>query len=423
MSRINNLRIIIAREWKQRVKRKSFIITTLIMPIVMVGLMVLPVLITALAAPDNQQYALIDQSGRISETLDNTPLITYVRYDGDTDYTTLANDEQFEGVLVIGPDIIQNPDDVRLYTRESASSSAVTQITAQLKNSIEAERLKSYDIENLGAILNQIEADVNVSTVRFDAAQEKETSLMMSALVGIAFSFLLYMLIMLYGNMVMTSIIEEKTNRVLELVVSSVRPFELMVGKIVGIGLVALTQVAIWVALIGAFVAWALPAVIAHFAGAQGAEAMDSLFQLGQPSYIITLMLYMMVFLIGGYLFYAAIYAVVGSSVDNIQDAGQLASVAVVPIILSFILAPTVVAEPNSTVALWASFIPITSPIVMMARLPFAIPVWQTLISMGILYISVIIMIWLAAKIYRVGIFMYGKKPSFKELVRWARYK
>ena len=234
----------------------------------------------------------------------------------------------------------------------------------------------------------------------------------------------LYMFILIYGQMVMTSIIEEKNNRVLELVVSSVKPMQLMMGKILGVGLVAITQILIWGAILVAASLWLMPALTATLAAESSDPGMlQALYQLGDPVFMATLMLMLTIFLIGGYLFYSSIFAAIGSAVDNIQDASQLTSLAVVPIIFALMVAMAVVADPNSSLAVWTSIIPFTSPMVMMARIPFGVPLWQEIVSVAVLFLSFFGMIWITAKIYRVGIFMYGKKPSIAELIRWTRYK
>jgi ABC-2 type transport system permease protein len=225
--------------------------------------------------------------------------------------------------------------------------------------------------------------------------------------------------------MVMTSIIEEKGNRVLEIVVSSVKPTHLMLGKILGIGAVAVTQIVIWALLVFAFMQFGMPALsdTMSSAAADDADLATIMALISNTGFIMSMFGYMILFLIGGYLFYSAIYAAIGSAVDNIQDASQLQSVALAPIFLSLILSTAVVADPNSTLATWLSIIPFTSPMVMMTRLPFGVNAWETIASLVVLYASTLAIVWLSAKIYRVGIFMYGKKPSYKELIRWARYK
>jgi ABC-2 type transport system permease protein len=248
---------------------------------------------------------------------------------------------------------------------------------------------------------------------------------MVSYMLGMLMMFMLYMFIILYGQMVMTSIIEEKGNRVLEIVVSSVKPTHLMLGKILGIGAVAVTQIVIWALLVFAFMQFGMPALsdTMSSAAADDADLATIMALISNTGFIMSMFGYMILFLIGGYLFYSAIYAAIGSAVDNIQDASQLQSVAIAPIILSLILSTAVVADPNSTLATWLSIIPFTSPMVMMTRLPFGVNAWETIASLVVLYASTLAIVWLSAKIYRVGIFMYGKKPSYKELIRWARYK
>jgi ABC-2 type transport system permease protein len=239
--------------------------------------------------------------------------------------------------------------------------------------------------------------------------------------------------------MVMTSIIEEKNNRVLEIVVSSIKPAQLMMGKIIGIGLVAVTQVLIWAALIsvisGSILPALLPAEVMNEVTAfnngtidintatNDAELLHALSVIGNVGYILSIFGYLILFLIGGFLFYSSIYAAIGSAVDNIQDAGQFQSIVVFPIIIGLILSMTVVNDPNSTLATIMSMTPFTTPMVMMARIPFGIATWEIIVSLVLLYISFLFMVWVAAKIYRVGIFMYGKKPSIKDLIRWINYK
>lgn len=413
------LSIIVSREYLERVKRKSFIITTILMPLFMLGLMVVPALIAMVSSPDEQRIAVIDNSGLLAARLQNSSEVSFTAVDMDLD--AAKADEQYYGVLEIGSDVVDNPSDVRLYTHGPASMMVEQFISGQLESGIESIRFGRYNIDNLEQILNSVQAKVALSTMRIDKADE-ETSSGLSYGMGLAMAFILYMIILMYGQMVMTSIIEEKNNRVLEIVVSSVKPSVLMAGKIVGVGLVALTQILIWAAIVLSFTVWAMPAIIGSLAGVDSDFA-GVLSQLGDAGYVAMLFVYMILFLVGGYLFYSSIYAAIGSAVDNIQDASQLQMVAVLPIIIGFVLAPSVINNPSSGAAFWGSMVPFTSPMVMMARIPFGIPLWEILVSLVLLYASSVALIWLAAKIYRVGIFMYGKKPTFSELLRWARYK
>ncbi|MDE7143866.1 MAG: ABC transporter permease, partial [Muribaculaceae bacterium] len=274
--------------------------------------------------------------------------------------------------------------------------------------------------------------------IRTDRGDDGESqSAAISSAIGTVLNFLLYMFLLMYGSLVMNSIIEEKNNRVLEIVVSSIKPTQLLMGKIVGVGLVAITQIAIWAVILIGITSLLLPTIIpadmlaeasSISSGDMAAGAMDkdmaialSLFT--SPLYVVRLFGYLLLFLVGGYLIYASIFACIGAAVDNIQDASQLQMLGVAPIIIALVASMAVIAEPNGTFAVVMSMIPFTSPMVMMARIPFDIPAWEVAVSLLILAASIIFMIWFSAKVYRVGIFMYGKKPNIRDLIRWARYK
>ncbi len=418
------LGIIISREYLERVKRKSFIITTILMPLLMLAMMVAPALIMALSGPEEQTIAVIDDSGVVAPRLQNEGDIKFVPV--NTALADLKADDNYQAILVIGKDVISEPDgNISLYTHGSPSMVTEQFISGQLSDVIEDQRIRAYEIDNLRQILDEVNVDVQLQTYRLDKEEETATSSILSYLLGTFMMLILYMFIMLYGQMVMTSIIEEKNNRVLELVVSSVKPTDLMMGKILGIGAVAVTQILIWAVLLIGCSIWIMPLLSTSVAqsGTADPAMIQAVAQLADPSFMGQLLIFMVLFLIGGYLFYSSIYAAIGSAVDNIQDASQLTSIAIVPIILALIISMSVVQDPNSALALWTSYIPFTSPMVMMARVPFGIPVWQSIVSLVILYVSFAGMIWLAAKIYRVGIFMYGKKPTVAELIRWTRYK
>ena len=419
----SQLSIIIAREYLERVKRKSFIISTILMPLFLVGLMALPALIAIFQTPEEKTIAVIDESGVIAKTLQNGDETKFVTV--DKPLADVLGNEDYYGVLAIGADIVDKPSDVTLYTHSASSMSLEGYISNQIKETVESIRLRKYNIDNLPEILAAVEANVNLQTFRIDEdAEAAETSSTLSYFIGIIMSFMLYMFILMYGQMVMTSIIEEKNNRVLEIVVSSVKPTYLMLGKILGIGAVAVTQILIWLTIVMSFTYWVMPSLMAGVvSNSNDPELMAALGRLSDGSYVMSLFVYLLLFLIGGYLFYSSIYAAIGSAVDNIQDASQLTTIAVLPIIVGMVLSPSVVADPMSTYATWVSIIPFTSPMVMMARIPFGIPFWEIALSIVLLYLTFGFMIWLAAKIYRVGIFMYGKKPTMSELIRWARYK
>ena len=436
---MNKIGIIITREFNERVRKKSFIITTILMPLLMIGLMVAPSLMMLFAKGDQKSLVVIDQSGIIAPSLEGDDEITFTPMDVTLDEARA--DSNIFGVLWIGSDVVDNPSNVKLYTNSSSSMSLESNLASQMEKIIERERLKRYDIENLEQIMQDVKVKVSFTTFRNDLSEEGEdeeaTSSAIAYLLGLVLGMMLYMFLIIYGSMVMTSVIEEKGSRVLDVLVSSVNPFQLMMGKILGVASVAVTQIAIWGVLVCGIGAVVLPALMPEDV-MQTVEAV----QMGQMTSVeadidadllsavslatdvgglIMMFVWLLLFLVGGFLFYSAMFAAVGSAVDSIQDANQLQTPITVPIILALILAMSVFNDPNSTLAFWGSIIPFTSPVVMMARVPFGIPTWQIVLSLALLYASVVAMAWAAGKIYRVGIFMHGKKPSFKELLSWIR--
>lgn len=433
----SNIGIIIRREFLERVTKKSFIATTLLMPIFMIAVMIAPTLITIFSTPEQVKIAVIDDSGLIAPTLKDDNSITFVQINDNLEIAK-ANDS-IDGILVIGQNIVNTTSDVTFYSHDASSLLIEQNISSQLEKAIENIRRENYNIEGLDEIVESLNVDINLTTYRINETEDSTSSSFLSYAIGMAMSLLLYMFLLLYGQLVMTSIIEEKNNRVLEIMVSSIKPGQLMLGKILGIGSVALTQVAIWGIILVSISAFLLPTILpadimaevtAFNTGSLNAataqndiETLQAISILSNVGYIVNIIIYLILFLIGGFLFYAALNAAIGSAVDNVQDASQLQSVVMVPIILGLVMSMSVVSDPNSTLATILSMIPFTSPMTMMTRIPFGIPTWEIITSLVILYASFIGMVWIASKIYRVGIFMYGKKPSIKELIKWINYK
>ncbi len=436
---MSKIGIIVAREFNERVRKKSFIITTILMPLLMIGLMAAPTLMMLFAKGEQKQLIVLDESGVIAPQLSGDEDIVFQQREVPLDQAR-ADQESF-GVLWIGADIVDNPNNVKLYTNSSSSMSLEGNISSQMERIIEQERLKRYDIDNLEQIIKDVEANVTLTTYRNDLQDEGEaeeaTSSGVAYLLGLVLGMMLYMFLLIYGSMVMTSVIEEKGSRVLDVLVSSVKPFELMMGKILGVASVAVTQVAIWAVLVCGLSAAVMPAMMPEdmmqtieaveagtMTSAQAGMDADMLSAVSlatDPVRLIMMFVWLLLFLVGGFLFYSAMFAAVGSAVDSIQDANQLQTPITVPIILALILAMSVFNDPDSSLAFWGSVIPFTSPVVMMARIPFGIPTWEIIFSLALLYLSVAVMAWIAGKIYRVGVFMHGKKPSFKELLSWIR--
>jgi ABC-2 type transport system permease protein len=439
---MSNIGIIVGREFNERVRKKSFIVMTILMPLLVVAMMIIPSLIMLHSTGDTKRVAVIDHSGIIAPQLESGEEIQYEPTDLSVeDARTLLTD--YFGVLEIGADVMTNPNCVRLYANGSTSLAFEESLEDDIVDIIEREKLKEHNIHNLDEILAQVKTSVTITTFRNDEqseeADEQTKSSAISTAIGFILGMMLYFILILYGAIVMQSVIEEKNSRVLEVMVSSVKPFELMMGKILGIATVAAVQILIWGVLIIGASAVAMPALIpadvmqsveAMQAGTlditQAEVDLDLLNAIGTATdvqYISTIFVWLLLFTVGGYLLYSAIFAAIGSSVDSVQDAQQLQTPVMLPIVISIFVMMTIINDPNSPVAVWCSYIPFTSPIVMMARIPCGIPTWEIVLSLGILYASFVVMVWLAAKIYRVGIFMYGKKPSFKELWKWMRYK
>lgn len=439
---MRNIGLIVMREFKERVYKKSFIITTLLMPLLLALMSVAPTLIMIYAKGDAKTVSVIDNSGIVASALESDEDVKFVivpNGDLQEELKKSLESETF-GVLYIGKDIVDNPNDIQLYTNSSSSMLIEEIITSQVEDVIEAERLKEYNIENLKAILEEISVDINLSTFRNGEEESTVSSSAVSSLVGIVLGFVLYFFLVIYGSIVMQSIIEEKNSRILEVLVSTVRPFDMMMGKILGVASVAATQIVVWGVLVITMSAVVLPMLMpddlmANIEAVQnGADvaamasagvdtsmvtAMASILDTGYIAKIVVLLL---VFMVGGFLLYAAMYAAVGASVDEAQDAQQLTTPITIPIILAFIILTMIMNDPNSPLVVWCSMIPFTSPIVMMGRIPSGIPTWEIALSIVLLYATFIFMVYVAGKIYRVGIFMHGKKPSFKDLYKWMKY-
>lgn len=436
---MSKIGIIVAREFNERVRKKSFIITTILMPVLMLGLMAAPTLMMLFAKGEQKQLIVLDESHKIAPQLTGDEELQFKTMDATLEQAR-ANEEVF-GVLWIGEDIIDNPKNVRLYTNSSSSMTLESNIASQMERIIEQERLRRYDIENLEQIIEDVKVNVTLTNYRNDlqeeGKEEEATSSSVAYMLGLVLGMMLYMFLIIYGSMVMTSVIEEKGSRVLDVLVSSVKPFELMMGKILGVASVAVTQIAIWAVLVCGLSATVLPELMpedmmqtvqAVEAGTMtsaeagfDADMLSAVSLATNPAKLVMMFVWMLLFMVGGFLFYSAMFAAVGSAVDSVQDANQLQTPITVPIILALILAMSVMNDPNSPLAFWGSVIPFTSPVVMMARVPFGIPTWEIILSLVLLYLSVAAMAWVAGKIYRVGVFMHGKKPTFKELMSWIR--
>ena len=444
---MNKIGIIIGREFNERVRKKSFIITTLLTPLLMIGLMVAPMLLTQYTGSEQKCIAVVDDSKLIGQHLQSNDEILFEQTPLTIELARIEYSDRF-AILHIGKSIMENPGDVRLYTNSTASITLEMNIASQLESVIEEIKLQRLNIEDLPSILASIKTNINLQSYSNgtpadsdseSSTGEKANSSIVATVVAYVLSFLLYMFILIYGVMVMQSVIEEKNSRVLEVMVSTVRPLDMMLGKILGVASVALLQIAIWIALIMGVGYFVMPELIPDEMSMavamlqQGASPeslgtdtnmglLQAIATLTDIGYLMKIIGSLLVFMVGGFLLYAALFAAIGSAVDNPQDAQQLQTPVTIPIILSLFVMLSVINDPTSELAFWFSMIPLTSPIVMMARIPYDIPGWEIALSLGILIATFVVVVWGAGKIYRIGILMHGKKPSIKELWKWMRY-
>lgn len=423
--------LIVAREFVERARKKSFIVTTLLMPLFMIGMMVAPSLMMLYGGSEQKQVVVIDKSGMVGQALQSSQEVVFsVQNDLTKEEAskTYNADSGIFGILYISEDVAQSGN-VQFIINSSSSLMLEELITSQIKNIVEREKLKQrYDIDNLDQMLADVATPIMLNTFENNGTGNEEemesTSAGINYILGILLGMMLYMVIIIYGQMVLTSVVEEKSSRVIDVMVTSCSPFQLMMGKILGIAAVALTQIAIWAVLVIAASKFLIPALFS----AEVTASSDMMLQgimgtLGDTGYIATLFTYLALFILGGFLLYASLYAAAGSAVDSVQDSQQFNTIIMMPIILAIIVMMSVFNDPNSPIAFWASMIPFTSPIVMIARIPFGIPTWEVVVSLVVLYLSFILTTWLSAKIYRIGIFMHGKRPSWGELAKWFKMK
>lgn len=434
---MNKIKLIIEREFMSRVKKKSFIIMTLLGPLLFAGITLIPAWLAMRERSVTTVYVL-DPSGDFGPKLKGGKETVFVPVTGNLQVQKdkLKAEGEKSLLLVIEPTAGKEIPTVRVFGESNPSLDVLdaveNQINAQLKN----RHLTASGIDP--KLVEEINPEVDIKTTVLSEEGEKEGSSAAATIVGFGAGFLIYIFIFLYGSQVMTGVMEEKTNRVVEVIISSVRPFELMMGKIVGVALVGLTQFLLWMALSYGITA----AAGAFFLKGQSQKAMTEQVALDGASKqkvekkinklgvleelkkvpIFQTVFYFLFYFLGGYLLYSALFAAVGAAVDNQQDAQQFMLPITIPIIISIALAQFVIRDPNSPLAFWLSVIPFTSPIIMMIRVPFEPPMWQILVSMASLVLGFLGTTWLAGKIYRVGILMYGKKVSYQELWKWIRY-
>lgn len=428
---MNKIGIIASREFRERVRKKSFIITTILMPILVIALAAAPTLMMLHGTSDVKHVVVVDETegSFVGNALESNSSMEFQLLDGMTRKDAISeygSEDKAFGILWIGADIMEYPTHVQLINNSSSSIMIEEELSGQLSNILRTAKLQSYNIEGIDQIIEDSKLRVSLTTMKNNGSGEEdmeETSTDFSMIVSLLLGMMLYMFIIIYGQQVLTTVIEEKQSRVLDVMVTSCPPFDLMMGKILGIAAVAAVQIAIWAIIIIGASQLLVPLIPVEAAAEAGSMATVLTTTFGDVSYILTIFLYLLLYIIGGFLLYASLYAAAGSSVDSVQDAQQFNTILMLPIIVSLIVMMSVFNDPNSNMIFWFSMIPFTSPVVMMARIPFDIPTWQVVVSIVILYASFVLTTWIAARIYRIGIFMHGAKPTWKDLGRWLRTK
>lgn len=431
---MRNLKLIIKREYLARVKNKTFVVMTFLSPLILVGMIMLVAYLANLSSSGQRIVAVNDESGIFFEEFQDSPEVKFVDLSSVSSEAAkdIVIERNYYGLVHI-PDSSENlSEEIEFFAEEAPSFGFLGHIEKTI-----SEKLTHLELVERGIDISDLEAaraSVDIQIQNFSGEKTSEISNYVKMFFGGAAGYFLMMFIIIYGNMVMRSVIEEKTNRIIEIIISSVKPIQLMLGKILGTSFAGLTQFAIWVVLGGI-----LLIVVSAFSGIDisamttpqarlAAQISDNELQqiildiVNLPLW--TLFFSFLIYFLGGYFLYSAIYAAIGAAVDNETDTQQFMFPIILPLMLGIYVGFFAVIEnPHGTVSTVFSMIPLTSPIVMLMRIPFGVPWWELLISITLLILSIAGVVWVASKIYRVGILMYGKKPGYKEIYKWLRYK
>ena len=446
--KLRNLNIIIAREYLTRVKKRSFLLITFLGPLFFAAIAVLPSLIMLMSSDDSQKIALVDQSGIVAEKMKAENVIHFTDISTENADSAKANfvNEGYDVLMVVSPlDTVRHTVDIAAYSQKPLSVDLKMSIADEVNKAVEDYRVGLYDVAGLKEIIEDVKSDVSVSTYTLgEDGEEKITSSEVYMGISLVLSMIIYMFISMFSAMVMQSVIEEKSSRVVEVLVSSVRSTELMFGKIIGVAGVALTQFLLWIILtmvlvggVSAFIGFdnidmqqTTQMVQDMNMGGMDMTQMANMQEEDGMSVILStlselnygqLALGFIVYFVLGYLLYASLFADIVSSVDNEADTTQLQLPVMMPLLIAFFIAFYAFKAPDSPVVFWGSMIPFTSPIVMLARIPFGVPAWELAVSIALLLGTFVLCGWASAKIYKIGILMFGKKTTLSDLWKWLR--
>ena len=452
--KMKNISIILSREYLTRVKKKSFLLTTFLVPIFFAAMCILPSVIMFMAKDEGKKIAVVDQSGIVMPYLEDSEAVSYTDYSAEPVDSMKVRFEELglDALVVVSPlDTVAKSVSVVSYSNKPLSVELKEKIGSKASEAVEDYRISLYDMGDLKQIMEDVETDISVSTYTLDeSGEEKITSSEVYMIISMVLSIIIYMFIAMFSGMVMQSVIEEKASRVVEVLVSSVKATELMFGKIIGVACVALTQFFLWIlltlVLVGGFSAFvgfdslmgdpAQTEQMMEMTSQMGGVDMQEMTEMmadesGMGAVLSTLgninwgqmILAFVVYFALGYLLYASLFAAIGSAVENEADTNQLQLPVTIPLMLAFFVALYAFNAPDSAVVWWGSMIPLTSPIVMLARIPFGVPGWELALSVALLVGTFIACGWLSAKIYKIGILMFGKKTTFKDLWKWLKQK
>lgn len=450
--KLRNINVIISREYLTRVKKKSFLLTTFLVPVLFAALCILPSVIMLMAKEDGKKIAVVDQSGIVMPYLEDNEAVDYTDYSSEPVDSMKASFEGLglDALLVVSPlDSASRTVHVYSYSDKPLSVELKESISSVASRAVEDYRISMYDVGDLKQIMEDVKADVQVLTYTLDeTGEEKITSSEVYMVISMVLSMIIYMFIAVFSGMIMQSVIEEKASRVVEVLVSSVKSTELMFGKIIGVACVALTQFFLWIVLtivlVGGFSVFVgfdslmgdpaqteqMLDMTAQMGGVDMAEMTEMMAdEAGLGAVLNTLKgvdwgmmtIAFLIYFALGYLLYASFFAAIGSAVENEADTNQLQMPVTIPLLLGFFIAIYAFNAPESQIVWWGSMIPFTSPVVMLARIPFGVPVWELVLSIVLLAATFVACGWMSAKIYRIGILMFGKKTTFRDLWKWLR--
>jgi len=441
---MSKISLIIKREYTTRVMKKSFIILTFLTPLLFAGMISVLLWLSSIKDNTKKHIVVIDRTNSYSQVLKSNETYVFDFVNKPMEKIKSENagkdENQFTALLLISDDLAKNPKAVTLYSEKQVNLELKTYISGLLNNYVEQQKLAAYNIPNLKEMVEKSRTDIDIPTIKWgENGQDKEGSAELALVIGMISAFVIYMFIIIYGAQVMSGVVQEKTSRIVEVMISSVKPFELMMGKIIGIAMVGLTQFLMWVILtvaistaVGSFIGGGVDVTALQQTNQMGMNGgltattnpneIQQVFSMLHGFDFMQIIVLFVLYFLGGYLLYASLFAAVGSAVDSETDTQQFSLPLTLPIIFAIYAAIYSAQNPDGPLAFWCSMIPFTSPIVMMVRLPFDVPMWQIILSLSILVLTFIGTTWMAGKIYRTGILMYGKKATWKEMWKWLRY-